>query len=401
MMVFRQAAGLTDPSQNNDNNNNKDDYNNKNFDHAASNRKMAVQGRSPESIALLSKERNSRAEACGAGWDTMEGKYIQVGRSNQPIWCPMNDGFKWLKVRGGRLCSAPPGLTVNQVKQVCQSNSGCKAFAYVRDRSFRGKHFKSAAYLFKTSSAIISPANKDPSYLYNHFVCVKLSNLPVKPVTNNLPAKPKTNNPPVKPKTDNNDDDNDMGPDLGKRREALQDLKKLAESINKDVGNVITKDDLKQMVEKVGHMLEEQLHEAGKHIMENRKYIKRVNEILESILKSGGSSGGTTSTRRRRRRRSALLQRDMVVTSTQALMQKLQLLQQDLAASSKALLQKAATSTTSGNKFGAAWDFDKDDNNNNNMLTTPTLFQILLHLFTTRTKTTPTTTTMTVTLYKH
>jgi len=69
---------------------------------------------------------------------------------------------------------------------------------------------------------------------------------------------------------------------------------------------------LKEAVHHLEHFFEEQLQEAGKHIIENRKYIKRIADTLESILKARASkekkftsttTGQKSSAARRRRRR--------------------------------------------------------------------------------------------------
>jgi len=84
-----------------------------------------------------------------------------------------------------------------------------------------------------------------------------------------------------------NDDDNDNNNDNdNEKSDPVQELKKISESIKGKLDDVATNGDLKVVVEKVEHFFEEQLHAAGKHIIENRKYIKRINDDLAAILKS-------------------------------------------------------------------------------------------------------------------
>lgn len=340
MSVLRQAAGLSDASQNNDKRNNNT-INNSNIDHAASNSAMGIR-RAPESIMLVSKGRNS-----GEGWTAMEGKYIKLrpGWSpKKPNWCPSHHGIKW-NTQG--YCTAN-GLTENEAKQACQSAKDCKAISYVRERpnlrTRRPPPIPSWTGFFSSATEGITPAPKsryvpNPMEVYVTF---------------------------VKHPSNNDNNNNNLGPDLAQGGgKVLQDLKKLAESIHENLTDVATKTDLKQMVHKVEHMLEEQLQEAGKHIMENRKDIKHINEVLQSILKSrGGGSDGGGARRRRRQRSKALLQKVRLGPDKKNKKKKVRLGLE--ATSSKAFLQTDATSTKGGNKFGAALDFDKDNSKNNN-----------------------------------
>jgi len=160
---------------------------------------------------------------------------------------------------------------LDEAKQMCQSMSDCKAFWHCKKNCI--SRTSEVAYFY---AAVGPTENAHPSHggaLYFR--------------TNGDSNE------------NNNDNDGpDLASDLGRQGgEVMQDLKKASELLKKKLDDVATKDDLKEAANKMEESFEEQLQEAGKHIMENRKLTKRVSDTLESIIKS------KTSTARRRRRR--------------------------------------------------------------------------------------------------